>query len=49
MGKRLESHTELFERNRTLALRNEKLDDEVRQVIESIQVVTKESLFPEGI
>ena len=49
MGKRIEQHTELFERNRMLALKNEKLDPDVRSIIESIQVVTKESLFPEGI
>ena len=49
MGKRIEDHSKVFERNRQLALKNEKLPEDVRNMIASIQLVTKESLFPENV
>ncbi len=49
MGKRIESHSKIFERNRQMALKNERLSEDVRYMISDIQLVTKENLFPEGI
>lgn len=49
MGKRIESHSKVFERNRQLALSNENLSDSVRNILSSIELVSKETLFPEGI
>ncbi|MFC3120708.1 hypothetical protein [Agaribacter flavus] len=49
MGKRIESHTKIFERNRKAALATENLDPTLRSTLESIQLVTKETLLPEGV
>lgn len=45
MGKRIEKHSEIFERNRALALKNDAIDSSARNSLASIQLVTKESLF----
>lgn len=47
MGKRIQAHTDTFVRNRKIALNNENLDPDLRNMLESIQLVTKQSLLPE--
>lgn len=49
MGPRIEQHTQLFERNRAIALERQDLPDSIRSQLSAIQLVTKSSLFPEGI
>ncbi|MCF2947185.1 hypothetical protein L0668_03635 [Paraglaciecola aquimarina] len=47
MGKRIESHTSSFNKYKKLALENETLEPHVRNLLDSITLITKESLLGE--
>lgn len=45
MGKRIEKQNALFEKNRALAVKNESIPQDVRNLLASVQLVTKETLL----
>ncbi|WP_199271663.1 CsgG/HfaB family protein [Paraglaciecola sp. L3A3] len=47
LGKRIESHSTLFEKNRKMALQNEDIDPVFRQELSDIVLLTKESFLAE--
>lgn len=47
MGKRIEKHNKLFDKHRKVALNNEALDAGTRSLLESIELITEESLLSE--
>lgn len=47
LGKRIEKHSKIFEQHRKMALKNESLDPDFVDMLNSIELLTKESLLGE--